>query len=1474
MPGAGKTVLVSIVVDNLRKELADDVIGVAVIYLNHKETDAHSPSKLLASLWRQLVFRKPIWLTVHQLYEKHHEPRTRPSLDEDQVVLRSIIEEYSKVFILVDALDEYPQRDILLQLLSTLGPSVNLLVTSRPHIAIDHITLFETLEIRAREFDIRKYLEEQILKSPRLSKHIQASPDLREVIEAKIVQRSDGMFLLAKLHIDSLATKLTVKGVRDALNSLPRDLSGTFDEVVHRINRQNEEEKTLAWLVLSWVTSAQRPLEPSELRVALAIEEGSTKLNAENFLDTETIISVCAGLVTIHEEDNRVRLVHYTIQDYLEEIQNREFPHAHSKVTAACITYLLFDTFPRHHIGHALSKYLFSTHPLLDYAVNYTLIHAHGQPECDIKETILSFLDQCSGWMELWNWLHRLERIPTSGTRVWIAAFFDLREITGCLIAKDSVDSRAVYMAIVRGHTDVASILVGNYPYIQALGEYYGSALQFAISKKNDEILRLLLECSPGDLDARGGPHGRALQTAVSRGDLAMAKLLIEHDINIKWDGTLRSKLLTSCEEIIRRLIKYDIDIERGGWCSSGLMAASLIGCEATVRLLIESGADVNETDAPVEAEHESVVGSSSSYLPAVPVNSSERSRDNQPTEIDFNTLDVGNLPLLLASGGEGALTLNYLEGAMWEKFGSCDGFRRISLRSTSNGPMCTVEFKEGGYATEILERLSGDTLNGLIKGDGIRLSYGRKNSPSARPTNVSEDVASQLQLQGTDGEGNSTLVLINNLVSNEPDTCAISGPYGSALQAASGMGHEGIVRLLIEYGADINLMTSGGRYHNALQAASAGGYEPIVQLLIEHGANISFTDVLHTASSRGHEQIVRLLIKHGANMTSTNALQAASSTGNEQIVRLLMEHGANVDSSGALVAASRGGHEHIVRLLIEHGADINSTPALDEALSRGDGQIIRLLIEHGADVNSPTALDEALARGDEEIVRLLIEYGADVNSTDTLAVASRNGHTQIVRLLIDHVTDVNGSDAIKDASGCGREQIVQLLIEHGADVNSTDTLAAASRNGHENMVQLLIKNGANINSTNALQAASSTGNEQIVRLLMEHGADVNSTDALAAASRGGHEQIVQLLIQHGADVNAADALKEAARLGWEQIVRLLIEHGADVNSTDALAAASRGGHEQIVQLLIQHGADVNATDALREAVQLGWEQIVQLLIKHGADVNASNVLQKASEEGLEQIVRLLLEHGADANAGSTLHTASKDGHEQITRLLKEQNINHEMSAGLSARRVRGSESHDDLTLRLRRRPHLTNALQAASSTGNEQIVRLLMDHGADVNSSGALAVASRGGHEQIVRLFLGVSADINSTSALEAASQEGHKHVVELLLEHGGDINSSNALYAATEAGHHQIVQLLIKHRADANANRALQTASEEDRIVGLPKEQGVDHTTAPGLSARHVLGSLSHDNSTLKLRRRAQKNARSASAGAGTPILADTPT
>ena len=126
-----------------------------------------------------------------------------------------------------------------------------------------------------------------------------------------------------------------------------------------------------------------------------------------------------------------------------------------------------------------------------------------------------------------------------------------------------------------------------------------------------------------------------------------------------------------------------------------------------------------------------------------------------------------------------------------------------------------------------------------------------------------------------------------------------------SPLCYASFMGFYFAVQVLLEEGADPN--AQGGRYENAaLQAASAEGHEQIVKLLLDNGANVdaqcgSYGSALQAASAKGHEQIVKLLLDNGANVNAQggifgSALYAASANRHGQIIGLLYDNGANVD--------------------------------------------------------------------------------------------------------------------------------------------------------------------------------------------------------------------------------------------------------------------------------------------------------------------------------------------------------------------------------------------------------------------------------------------------------------------------------------------------------------------------------------------------------------------------------------------------
>ncbi|KAL9629855.1 MAG: hypothetical protein Q9164_006690, partial [Protoblastenia rupestris] len=94
-------------------------------------------------------------------------------------------------------------------------------------------------------------------------------------------------------------------------------------------------------------------------------------------------------------------------------------------------------------------------------------------------------------------------------------------------------------------------------------------------------------------------------------------------------------------------------------------------------------------------------------------------------------------------------------------------------------------------------------------------------------------------------------------------DINALAGHFGNAIQAAAFGGHEIMVRLLIDGGADVQ---ARGRYGSALRATSLGGHDDVVRLLLNHGATMEsgYGDALEAAALSGRLSTVKLLMESG----------------------------------------------------------------------------------------------------------------------------------------------------------------------------------------------------------------------------------------------------------------------------------------------------------------------------------------------------------------------------------------------------------------------------------------------------------------------------------------------------------------------------------------------------------------------------------------------------------------------------------
>ena len=148
---------------------------------------------------------------------------------------------------------------------------------------------------------------------------------MTERVVRKVTERAQGMyvvanclrhcsddprrFLLARLHMDSLAVESNRNGILKALETLPEGFEGTYDNALERINQQHTRHKDLAYRVLSWLFYAFRPLSLVELQCALAVKEDMSEMDEDDLDDEEFLISVCVGLVTVSEGSRQVGLV-------------------------------------------------------------------------------------------------------------------------------------------------------------------------------------------------------------------------------------------------------------------------------------------------------------------------------------------------------------------------------------------------------------------------------------------------------------------------------------------------------------------------------------------------------------------------------------------------------------------------------------------------------------------------------------------------------------------------------------------------------------------------------------------------------------------------------------------------------------------------------------------------------------------------------------------------------------------------------------------------------------------------------------------------------------------------------------------------------------------------------------------------------------------------------------------------------------
>ena len=389
-------------------------------------------------------------------------------------------------------------------------------------------------------------------------------------------------FLLVSLNIEAILQESTIYRRRERLNKMTDGLGleDVYSAMIERIKAQGGDKSRLGMGALMWICHAVRPLRPEELCHALAIELGSKNFNAANAPSISTLVSCCQGLITVDKEGSTVRLIHFTLKEYLSAHPDI-FSRPHSAMAEICLTYLNSQEVK----AFTVNSYLDATAEvtsLLGYCSLHWGVHAKRELSNCARSLALELLREYDGHISAKFLLGRL----------W---YQDLESFDANY--GPSLTFSGLHCASFFGIVDLVAALIKMKCYDTNKGDFRGSTpLTLAACNGHEKMVKILLEREEVNPDKPDEDGKTPLSYAANYGHEEVIKILLEREeVNPnKPDNYGRTPLSCAAwcghEGVVRILIRYeevnpDWQDDEG---TTPLMLAAMHGHEGVVKMLLE----------------------------------------------------------------------------------------------------------------------------------------------------------------------------------------------------------------------------------------------------------------------------------------------------------------------------------------------------------------------------------------------------------------------------------------------------------------------------------------------------------------------------------------------------------------------------------------------------------------------------------------------------------------------------------------------------------------------------------------------------------------------------------------------------------------------------------------------------------------------------------------------------------------------
>ena len=320
-------------------------------------------------------------------------------------------------------------------------------------------------------------------------------------------------------------------------------LGNAYGATLGRIIGQGGEKARLGMAALMWISHSERPLKADELCHALAVETGLPDLNTENVPSISTLLTCCQGLAVVEKEASTVRLIHFTLQEYLRAHPDL-FGTAHSIIAEICLTYLnskqvkALSTRPSLDPQHA---------PFLEYSSLYWGVHAKRDLSDPAKLLALKLFDDHNNSMPTKALLQAQKPYWQTGdfdkiclfSGLHYASFFGIAEIVASLVGMEGCDinqtdgggNTSLAWAARNGHEGVVKILLGRDDVSPDKPDNNGeSPLSGAAFNGHEGVVKILLGRDDVNPDKPDNDGDTPLSCASGNGHEGVVKILLGQD--------------------------------------------------------------------------------------------------------------------------------------------------------------------------------------------------------------------------------------------------------------------------------------------------------------------------------------------------------------------------------------------------------------------------------------------------------------------------------------------------------------------------------------------------------------------------------------------------------------------------------------------------------------------------------------------------------------------------------------------------------------------------------------------------------------------------------------------------------------------------------------------------------------------------------------------------------------------------------